>query len=96
MLPLNSSTLYFQIYIYVLYFFHYTKSFLRTGILSFSLQYALGHRESSIYEGIKGYLLEENVNRNIGGLWVDGWMDGCHEPCFGGVQQCKYHIHLIL
>ena len=65
--PLNSSTLYFSdLYICFWFFFHYTKSFLRAGILSFSLQYALGHRESSIYEGLKWALESITMNKASG------------------------------
>ena len=65
--PLNSSTLYFSdLYICFRFFFHYTKSFLTAGILSFSLQYALGHRESSIYEGLKWALESITMNKASG------------------------------
>ena len=95
--PLNSSTLYFSdLYICFWYFFHCTKSFLRAGILSFPLQYALGRRESSIYEGLKGHLLEENVNINIDGLWVeDGWMDGRHEPLGSTAMQISHTLNSV-
>lgn len=46
--------------------------------------------------GSRGYLLEENVNRNIGGLWVeDGWMDGCHEPLGSPAMQISHTLNSV-